>query len=433
VTIELSRRRFIGTDVGSTVGVGTLPTLWDSQRVLGANNRLNIGAIGVGGRGWSDLQGVASENIVAVCDVDSNRLERAASGYPQARKYADYRKLLDLKGLDAVVIATPDHHHAPATVRALQRGLHVYCEKPLTHTVREARIVAELAKKQGVATQMGTQNHEHPGYLRLVELLQSGAIGPVSDVHVITDRPGKVWPQGLSKPTQTPPVPENLDWDLWLGPASERPYSPAYVPFKWRGWWDFGCGAVGDMAIHLMDPAFWALKLGGKVKVTSQGPPVLPDCGPVWMQSTFEFEPRGNLPACRVHWYEGAVTPAKEIAAELPMNGSLFIGSKGRIAIEHGKFPILLPKEQFEGFKPPEPYLPDSPGHHLQWINACKTGGETGSNFSYAGPFTETVLLGSVAYRTGQTIHWDPELMKITNVPKANHLLDKSYRSGWKV
>jgi predicted dehydrogenase len=252
-------------------------------------------------------------------------------------------------------------------------------------------------------------------------------------VHVITDRPGTYWQQGLDRPTETPPVPASLKWDLWLGPAAERPYHPAYVPFRWRGWWDFGCGAIGDMAIHLMDPAFWALKLGGPVTVTSQGPPPLEHSGPTWMETRFEFGERDGLPPCQVTWYEGTAKPAAEVAALLPMNGSLFIGDEGKIAIEHGKEPALLPEEKFRGFKGPDPFLPRSPGHHQQWIEACKAGGHTGSNFQYAGPFTEVVLLGNVAYRAGNTITWDPQSMQITDVPEANHLLSKEYRQGWEV
>src|SRR5437667_11349674 len=246
---RLHRRRFLKSSLKASAASLALPLI-SSSRVLGANERLNLGVIGVGGRGAGDLDAVASENIVALCDVDENTLGAAAARFPQAKKYFDYRKLLEQKGLDAVVVATPDHHHAPATIRALRRGLHVYCEKPLTHTVAEARTIAETAAKMKVATQMGTQNHEHPGYLRLVELLQSGAIGEVRQAHVITDRPGKWWTQGMARPTEKPPVPANLKWDLWLGPAAERDYHPAYVPFRSRGWWDFGCGAIGDMAIH---------------------------------------------------------------------------------------------------------------------------------------------------------------------------------------
>jgi predicted dehydrogenase len=426
---SITRRRFLGATAALAAG---LPLL-RADRVLGANERLNIGVIGVGGRGAGDLAGVASQNIVALCDVDADRLNGAAASYPGAQKYFDYRELLDQKGLEAVVVATPDHHHAPATLRALRRGLHVYCEKPLTHTVEEARLVAQTAAKHKVATQMGTQNHEHPGYLRLVELIKSGAIGDVRQVHVITDRPGNFWKQGLAVPTDKPAVPANLKWDLWLGPAAERDYSPAYVPFAWRGWWDFGCGAIGDMAIHLMDPAFWALDLAGPVKVTSKGPPPSPASGPTGMETKFEFGPRGKLVPVEVYWYEGEAKPDPEIAKELPMNGSLFIGDKGRIAIAHDHMPKLLPEEKFADFKPPAPFLPTSPGHHQQWIEACKTGSRTGSNFQYAGPFTEIVLLGNVAYRAGKTIEYDPVAMKITNVPEANSLLTKTYRKGWEV
>jgi predicted dehydrogenase len=432
MTRQVHRRQFLTTSVGVGSAVLGLPLLQPS-RVLGANERLNVGVIGVGGRGGADLAAMGSENVVAICDVDANRLNAAAKKFPSVKKYFDYRRLLEQKDLDAIVVATPDHHHAPASIRAMRRGLHVYCEKPLTHTVAEARLLAQTAAKMKVATQMGTQNHEHPGYVRLVELLKTGAIGTVKEVHVITDRPGRWWSQGLNKPTQKPPIPSHLKWDLWLGPAADRDYHSAYVPFKWRGWWDFGCGAIGDMAIHLLDPAFWALDLGGPVKVTSKGPRPNSASGPTWMETRFEFGQRGKLSPVDVYWYEGEAKPRAEIARELPMNGSLFIGDKGRIAITHGKFPKLLPEDQFVDFKAPDPFLPKSPGHHRQWIEACKSGGRTGSNFAYAGPFTEIVLLGNVAYRTGETIEFDPKQMKITNVAKANELLSKSYRKGWEV
>lgn len=417
-------------------------------RILGANDRLDIGAIGVGGRGAGDLDAVGSENIVAICDVDTNALGAAGNRFPNAQKFFDYRELLEKTKLDAVVIGTPDHHHAPATVRALRRGLHVYCEKPLTHTVEEARIVAALAKEKGLATQMGTQNHEHPGYLRLIELLQSNAIGPVRSVHVITDRPGRWWPQGVALPVDKQAIPENLKWDLWLGPAPQCDYHSAFAPFRWRGWWDYGCGAIGDMAIHLMDPAFWGLKLGGPVKVTSEGPPPDAHCGPKWMHTRFQFGQRGELPPVEVHWYEGETTPKESIASELPMNGSLFIGDQGKIAIAHDGFPKLLPVDQFTGFKPPEHYLPASPGHHRQWIDAAKGIGKSSSSFDYAGPFTEIVLLGNIAYRTGLEIVYDPGKGRVTEakateatpadiankgIDAANGLLTKSYRKGWEV
>jgi predicted dehydrogenase len=430
---RLTRRRFLRTTLVYGSSAAVAGTLLRGDRVLGSNNRLNIGCIGVGGRGTEDRRKVAGENITAVCDVDERRLGQAASEHTAATKFTDYRKLLEKKDLDAVVIATPDHHHAPAAARALRRGLHVYCEKPLTHTVEEARLLTKLAAEKKVATQMGTQNHEHPGYLQLVELLHAGAIGAVKEVHVITDRPGRFWKQGMDLPTDKPPVPEGYHWDEFLGPAAERDYSPVYTPFVWRGWWDFGCGAIGDMAIHLMDPAFWALELGGAVKVTSTGPAPNPFSAPKAMETKFEFGPRGKFGPVVVYWYEGEAKPHADVAAELPMNGSLFIGEKGRIAIAHDGFPKLLPAEQFQTFKMPESTLPKSPGHHQQWIEACKTGSRTGSPFSYAGPFTEVVLLGNIAYRAGAPIVYDPATMKITNLPDANKYLSKSYRKGWEV
>jgi len=430
---SISRRRFLNTATTLGVASGLAGTLLSSSRVYGANERLNIGVIGVGGRGAANLAAVLSQNIVALCDVDEARLGAAAALHPSARKYVDYRKLIDQPDLDAVVIATPDHHHAPATTRALRQGLHVYCEKPLTHTVEEARLITQLAAERQLATQMGTQNHEHPGYLRLVELLRSGAIGSVREVHIITDRPGRFWNQGMNPPQEPMAIPNGFNWDLWLGPASRREYHAAYVPFKWRGWWDFGCGAIGDMAIHLMDPAYWALQLGGPVKVTSTGPQPNPHSAPTAMETRFEFGQRGDLDPVTIFWYEGTAQPPAEIASELPMNGSLFIGDKGRIAIVHDGFPKLLPEDQFADFTAPEPFLPPSPGHHQQWINACKAGTPTGSPFSYAGPFTEIVLLGNIAYRIGETIEFDPATMTITNLGQANQYLSKPYRKGWEV
>ena len=428
---SLSRRGLLRASAAAVPALFTISA--GSRRVLGANDRLDVGVIGVGGRGGSNLDAVAGENIVALCDVDSGTLGGAAARFPAAARFSDYRAMLADAKLDAVVISTPDHHHAPATVRALRRGLHVYCEKPLTHTVEEARLVAKLAAEKGVATQMGTQNHEHPGYLRLVELLRGGAIGKVSDVHVITDRPGKWWPQGIEAPKGGQTAPANLDWDVWLGPAAKRAYDPAYVPFKWRGWWEFGCGAVGDMAIHLADPAFWGLDLAGKVRVESKGPPPQPASAPTWMETTFAFGPRGDRGPVTLHWYEGEAKPPAAIAAEIPMNGSLFVGDRGRIAIAHDGFPKLLPEDRFQDFVPPPPSLPDSPGHHAQWIAACKTGSRTGSDFSYAAPFTETVLLGNVAYRAGTAIDYDPATGRVTNDAAANRWLTKDYRQGWEV
>ncbi len=428
---QQSRRDFLKT---SALGTALWVSGIESTRAANSpNEKLNIGAIGVGGRGRADLNAVTTENIVAICDVDDVRLGEAAKNLSSAKTYNDYRKLLEQDDLDAVVIGTPDHHHAPAAIRALKRGLHVYCEKPLTHTVREARVLTETARKMNVATQMGTQNHEHPGYLKSIELVKQGAIGPVREAHVITDRPGRWWDQGQTVPQDRPEIPQELHWDLWLGPAAERPYSPAYVPFAWRGWWDFGCGAIGDMAIHLMDPLFMALDLGGPVKVTSTGPAVLPASGPTEMITKFEFGARGDLPPCTVYWYEGEAKPTGEVAELLPMNGHLLLGDDGKIACQHSKYPTLIKGDEVRDLTPMQAVPFSDSQHHQQWITACKTGSPTGSNFDYAGPFTEVVLLGNVAYRTGSTIHYDPQTMKITNNAAANDLLDKEYRKGWEV
>jgi predicted dehydrogenase len=409
----------------------TVP-LFIPSRVFGANEKLNIGAIGVGGRGREDLAAVSTESIVALCDVDEQRLAAASKLHPGAKLYHDYRELLDQENLDAVVVATPDHHHAPATIRALQRDLHVYCEKPLTHTVEEARKIAKVAAERKLATQMGTQNHEHPGYVRLIKMLQDGVIGDVKEVHVITDRPGQFWTQGMDVPSQKSMVPGHLHWNLWLGPAQERDYHEAYAPFRWRGWWDFGCGAIGDMAIHLLDPTFLALNLGGRpVTVSSQGPAPHKYSGPVQMTTKFIFPAVAGQSEVIVHWYEGIAQPAADIAAKLPMNGSLFVGSKGEIAIKHGKQPELLGEElAATANEPQDKFI--SWSHHQQWITACKTGSVPGSNFTYAGPFTEVVLLGNVAYRVGRDVAYDPATMS-TGDNEANALLRKDYRRGWEV
>jgi len=412
-----------------TTGAAALaaPMIVPSQ-VFGANDRLNIGAIGVGGRGRSDLEAVSGENIVALCDVDEQRLSAAAEKHPHAKTYHDYRELLEQENLDAVVVATPDHHHAPATLRAMHRDLHVYCEKPLTHTVAEAREIARVAAERKLATQMGTQNHDHPGYRELKKMLAAGAIGTVTDVHIITDRPGHFWSQGLDVPADTPAVPGHLHWDLWLGPAAERSYHAADVPFRWRGWWDFGCGAIGDMAIHLMDPTVEALQLGGRpVQVKSEGPAVHEASGPVHMSTHFEFPAHNNLPGVSVHWYEGTAKPSDEIAAKLPMNGSLFVGTDGELAVEHSRMPYRVGEPA-----PAGQITFSNVDHHQEWVRACKTGSSTGSHFGYAAPFTELVLLGNVAYRAGQTIDWDPVGFS-TGSADADALLTKEYRSGWEV
>jgi len=398
-------------------------------RAVSPNEKLNIGVVGVAHRGADNLNGVRSENIVALCDVDDNYLGAVAKQFPSAQIYTDFRLMLDQKDIDAVVISTTDHTHAFATVWALQTGRHVYCEKPLTHTVYEARVVAETARRAGKATQMGTQIHAESNYRRVVELVQSGAIGAVQEVHVWCDG---AWSGGEARPTDTPPVPPGLHWDIWLGPAPERPYHPAYVPARWRGWWDFGGGTLADMACHHMDLPFWALHLRHPLTVRAEGPPVNPETTPPWLIVYYEFPARKNLPPVRLTWYQGGKRPRYFAEGMLPAwgNGTLFVGEKGMLLADYGQH-RLLPEKDFAGFERPKPFIPDSIGHHAEWIQACKTGSPTTCHFDYAGVLTEAVLLGNVAYRAGQRLEWDPKRLRAMNCPEADRFIRREYRKGW--
>ncbi|MGQ9525829.1 MAG: Gfo/Idh/MocA family protein [Armatimonadota bacterium] len=436
MTDSLTRRELLerAAIAGATVAVGgfRLAEAGPAPKRKSPNEKLNIAGIGVGGMGANDINAVSTENIVALCDVDDAYAAKTFQRYPKAKKYHDFREMLEKeKSIDAVVISTPDHVHAVATAMAIKLGKHVYCQKPLTRTVSEARAITELARKYKVTTQMGNQGH--PSYVRLVELIQSNVIGPVTEVHVWTDRP--IWPQGLSRPAETPPVPPTLKWDLWLGPIKERPYHPAYHPFAWRGWWDFGTGALGDMACHLMDGAFWALKLKYPTTVEAEGEPRLPESGPLWSIVRYEFPRRGDMPPVRLTWYDGGKLPSADLleGVQLPKgsNGSLFIGEKGKILVEHGAPPRLLPESKFADVKLPDPYLPRVDDHYQEWVRACKTGGPTGSNFDYAGPMTEAILLGNVAFRVGQKITYDARRMKAVNCPEADRYINHEYRKGW--
>lgn len=393
-----------------------------------ANERLNIGVIGTSGRALDNIAGVEGENIVAVCDIEESLLGQAGARFPKAAKFSDFRKLIEHKGIDAVVVSTADHTHAPASAMALRMGKHVYCEKPLTHSVYEARVVADLAKKAKVATQMGTQIHAQDNYRRVVELIQSNAIGPVREVHVFC---GKSW-SGGERPTDMPPVPKGLNWDLWVGPAPMRPYNATYLPANWRRWWDFGNGTLGDMACHYMDLPFWALDLRHPTTIETQGPPVHPETTPSWMVVKYEFPARGDKPPVKFSWYDGEKRP--EILDEKGIkgwgDGVLFIGDKGMLIADYDRR-VLLPKEDFRDFKAPEPTIATSIGHHNEWIAACKDGRPTTCNFDYSGALTEAVLLGNVAYRVGQKITWDGAKMVAVGCPEADRYLRREYRPGW--
>ena len=405
------------------------------------SEKLNIAGIGVGGRGASDLQQLESQNIIALCDVDQSRASGTFKRYPRAKQYRDFRRMLDKqKDIDAVVVATPDHVHAIASITAIKMGKHVYCEKPLTHTIYEARKVAQAAREHKVATQMGIQGHSGEGIRLLCEWIWDGVIGQVREVHSWTDRPKGWWPQGVGRPKDTPPVPDSLDWDLWLGPAPQRPYNPAYLPFKWRGWWDFGTGPLGDMGIHNSSPIFWALKLGYPQSIeliSQQG--CNKETGPTKSIVRYEFGARGDMPPVTLMWYDGGNEPPRPAELEEGRRmgdndgGSLFVGDKGKILAPGwcAASPRIIPEARMKEYKQPAKSIPRSPGHHAEWIEACKTGKPTTANFDFAGRLTETMLAGNMAVRTGGKLLWDGRNMTCTNIPEANQYVHCRYRKGW--
>lgn len=425
-----TRREFMGASLAAGASVLLSAGAQSATRVRGANDRLNLGIVGVAGRGGDNLAGVESQNIVALCDIDDNNLNAAKARFPQAGTYNDFRKMLERTDLDGVVVSTPDHCHAVVTSMALQTGRHVYCEKPLTHTVWEARRITELARKHKRVTQMGTQIHAENNYRRVVEVIRSKAIGEVREVHVWADR---VW-AGATLPTDMPPVPPNIHWDEWIGPAKMRPYNPVYLPANWRGWWAFGNGTLGDMACHHMDLPFWALDLRHPTRVTAEGPAVDAEATPAWLIVRYEYGARPGLPPVKLTWYNGGKRPPHFAEGKLPAwgDGTLFVGDKGMLLADYGRY-VLLPEKDFSGFVPPAPTIPNSIGHHMEWIEACKTGGTTTCNFDYAGALTEAVLLGCVAYRSGEALDWDAHALRCRNSARANALLRTSYRAGWKV
>lgn len=408
-----------------------------------ANEKLNIAVIGCGGQGGGNLGAVSGENIVALCDVDEKRAASAFSKYPDVKKFADFRKMLDDMGkeIDAVVVSTPDHMHAPASVMAMKLGKHVYCEKPLTHSVHEARVMRETAAKMKVATQMGNQGTSGGGFRQNVEVIQSGALGPVKEVHVWSNRP--IWAQGMiDRPKDTPDVPSTLSWDQWLGVAPDRSYHPSYLPFSWRGWWDFGTGALGDMACHTANLPFMALKLGYPTVIEAETSGLSTESPPKWSVIRFEFPARGELPPVKFTWYDGGKKPTDDVLKEVvkvvkdgkvPGSGCLIVGDKGQLftSNDYGQDRKLLPEEAYKDYKPPEPTLPRSPGHHKEWLLACKGGKPAMSSFDYAAFLTETILLGNVAMRVGKRIEWDGPNMKSTNCPETEKFVKREYRKGW--
>ncbi len=440
----ITRRQFTQLLLTTTSGIAMAPALLRGQNL---SRKLNIAIIACGGRGAGNMDSVASENIVALCDVNAKNLDAAAAKHPGVRKVTDFRKLFDKPGdFDAVVVSTCEHTHSFATLLALEHRKHVYCEKPLTHNIREARRIREAAAKAKVATQMGIQIHATENYRQVVELVQAGAIGPVSEAHVWVSRAWGwqseqdakrhqdiVWV--TERPRESDPVPQGLDWDLWLGPAPERPFNSVYFPGpKWYRWWDFGNGTMSDLGSHWNDLPFWALKLKAPLTVQASGPPPHPEIAPASMTAAYEYGAREKMPPVKVSWYQGEDKPQIWKERGIPQwdSGCLFIGSKGMLLADYGKH-LLLPERDFAGFQRPAPSIRRSPGHHEEWIESCKGGTPTSADFEYSGWLTEANHLGNVAYRCGKKLIWNVAEMKATNAPEADRFITRSYREGWKL
>lgn len=443
----INRRQFMN-QAATTAGLVS----FGATRLAGvsANHKLNIAAIGVGGMGAGNIEKSSNENIVALCDVDFKRGAQTFNRHPKARRFKDFRVMFDKmeKEIDAVIIATPDHTHAVATMEAMRRGKHVYTQKPLTHSIGEARQLTEAARRYGVETQMGNQGHSSNGARQTVEWIQAGVIGEVREVHCWSDRPLRgtrfekelYWPQGMAKrPLGQQSIPDTLNWDLWLGPAPYRDYHADYVPFNWRGWWDFGTGALGDMGCHIIDHPYWALKLGYPESVEASSTHVHAETAPLASLVTYQFPAREELPPVRLIWYDGGIKPPRpeelEPEDDWPVDGVLYVGERGKIMHKsHGGKPTLLPLSRMDGFQRPDETLPRVKGSHEQnWIDACKGMGAACSHFDYSGPLTEVVLLGNLAIRTEGHLLWDGPNMRVTNNEVANQWVQRAYRTGWKL
>ncbi len=450
---RMTRRDFVRGAAGAATAFTFVP-----GHVLGqggarpASERLNIGVIGVGGQGAANINACLSENIVALCDVDDRHAAGTFQKLPKARRYRDFRVMLDKedKNIDAVIVATPDHTHAVVGMECIRHGKHIFLQKPLAHSIYEVRTLTEAARKSKVQTQMGNQGHSSEEIRVLYEWIQDGAIGPVREVYAWSDRPagGNPWSDFpiVKRPTETPAVPSTLDWDLWLGPVQYRPYHPIYCPTTWRGFWDFGTGALGDMGCHILDPAFWTLKLGHPTCVeattTHCDPEVAAECYPRASIIRYEFPARGDMPPVKLTWFDGRLLPPwprdLEPGRRLEGNGALLIGDKGTIMHgSHGAGGVrIIPETKMRAYKRPAPSLPrvlkGSAGHEQDWIRACKDGRPASSTFEYGGPLTEMVLLGVLAMRLKDTpLEWDPENLKVTNCEEANKYIHPTFREGW--
>jgi predicted dehydrogenase len=451
-----SRRKFLGAASTAAAGLMVVPrhVVGSTQKKGGRkapSDTLNIACVAVGGMGASDTRGCRTENIVALCDVDDESMARLLRNeelepaekamYEKAAKYRDWRRMFEKeKGIDAVTVSTPDHNHAVIAMAAIKLGKHVYVQKPLTHTIKEARLLAQAAKEANVVTQMGNQGHAGEGARLVCEWIWAGAIGNVTEVHCWTNRP--IWPQGdIPAPAEIPSVPGTLDWDVWLGPAPYRPYHPAYHPFKWRGLWDFGTGALGDMGAHIMDQPFWALKLKSPVSVQASSTVFSKDYAPAAEVVTYEFAAREGMPPVTMTWWDGGLMPPRPPELEQGRmvgddgGGVFFRGDKGLLMCgTYGENPRLVPESRMQDFQRPDKTIPRSPGIRLEWFEAIKKGAKSTTDFAYSGALTETMLLANVAVRLkdkNMKLLWNGDKMEFTNLPEANELLHFPYRPGW--
>ena len=449
--IALTRREFLGSTATAAAGLMIVPRhVLGGRGVQAPSDTLNIGCVGVGGKGTSDIWAVSTQNIVALADADDTQMAGFLKNeetkpelqpkYEKANKYRDFRQMLDKeKDIDAITVSTPDHTHAVIAMMAIKMKKHVFVQKPLTHTVMEARLLAQEAKKQNIVSQMGNQGHSKEGARLICEWIWDGAIGNVTEVHVWTNRP--IWPQAIDAPKEIPSVPPTLDWDVWLGPAPWRPYHPAYLPFVWRGWWDYGTGAIGDMGAHLIDQPFWALKLGYPSTVQASSTKYTKDSYPLAEIITYQFPARGKMPSVKMVWYDGGLMPPRPAAIEDGRlmgddgGGVLFVGDKGMLMCStYGENPRLLPEKLMQDYKRPAKTIPRSPGITEEWIAAIKAGKKSTTDFEYSGLLTEAMLLGNVALRMKDqktALQWDGVKMQVTNLPEANKYIHKEYRQGW--
>jgi predicted dehydrogenase len=451
-----SRRKFLGAASTAAAGLMVVP-----RHVVGATQKkgakkapsdtLNIACVGVGGMGAADTRGCRSQNIVALCDVDDESVARLLrhdelepnekAMYDKAAKYRDFRRMLEKeKGIDAITVSVPDHSHAVIAMAAIKLGKHVYVQKPLTHTIKEARTLAQAVKDANVVSQMGNQGHAGEGARLVCEWIKAGAIGNVFEVHCWTNRP--IWPQGeIDAPKEIPSTPSTLDWDVWLGPAPFRPYHPAYHPFKWRGLWDFGTGALGDMGAHIMDQPFWALDLKAPVSVEASSTVFSKDYAPAAEVVTYEFPANGSRGPVKLTWWDGGLMPPRPAELEPGRmvgddgGGCFFRGDKGLLMCgTYGENPRLVPETRMQDYTRPEKTMPRSKGIREEWFEAIKNGTKSTTDFSYSGPLTEAMLLANVAVRLkdkNMKLLWNAEKMEFTNLPEANELLHFPYRPGW--